>query len=86
MKFLQIASVVLLSSGLLMAHQASALSEDDKSMNSAGGSPRFSDPDENVPGQAMYMQGGQTPSTGVDPSTVRYDYDPTSGSYIPHKN
>ncbi len=87
MKLVKLLSLAALATVTLGATQASALSEDEKSMNSSDGAARFSDPDEKTPG-ALYMQNGQAASGSgnVDPSSVRYDYDSASGSYVPHRN
>jgi hypothetical protein len=79
------ARLSLITAGLLVASQALAFSDDDKSMNTPSGAAKFSDPDEQTPGGALHLQGGKAQSGDVDPSSIRYDYDPTSGSYLPHK-
>lgn len=84
MKLSRLTGLALLAATAFAAQQAIALTEDDKSMNTSQGAPRFSDPDENTPGQAVYMQGGKAAVDGVDPNSVRYDYDPSTHSYIPH--
>ncbi len=76
--------LALIAALALSAQQAMALSEDDKTMNTAAGAPRFSDPDDQTPSAVNLT--GKPGSGGVDPSSVRYDYDPSSGSYVPHKN
>jgi hypothetical protein len=85
MKWFRLTSFAVLASTTLGFGQATALSEDDKSMGTPSSNARFSDPDEQTPGQAVYMQNGKAASDGVDPSSIRYDYDPASGSYVPHK-
>ncbi len=60
---------------------AMALNVDDKSMNN-GNASSFNDPDEKMP---VYLQSNGKPAPdSSDPSTIRYEYDPSSGSYIPH--
>ena len=86
MKLSRFTVIALVASAAFVASGAIALSEDDKSMNTPGGAARFTDPDEQMPGQAVYLQDGKAASGAVDPSSVRYDYDPTSGSFVPHKN
>ena len=85
MKSFRPVPIALALTALLLAHQAAALSEDDKSMNGPNGAARFSDPDDKTP-SAVNLTGGSPSAGGVDPTTVRYDYDPSSGSYIPHQN
>lgn len=83
MKFIRLTTIALCAASIFAAAQASAFSEDDKSMNDASGAPRFSDPDEKTPGGAVFMQGGRATSDAVDPSSVHYNYDASSGSYVP---
>ncbi len=79
--------LTLLATSLLGTVDARALSEDDKSMATPSGGARFSDPDEQLPTAINLSAGQQSPSAGgIDPSSVRYDFDPASGSYVPHKN
>jgi hypothetical protein len=86
MKLSRPASFAIAVAALLLAHQAAALTQDDKSMNAANGAPRFADPDDQIPG-AINLSGASPTAGGVvDPSAVRYDYDPQSGTYVPHKN
>jgi opacity protein-like surface antigen len=85
MKMFRLACLAALAAATLSAHQAAALSEDDKSMSTASGAPRFADPDEQTP-SAVNLQGtGNAGGVGTDPSATHYDYDPSSGSYVPHK-
>jgi hypothetical protein len=82
------AGMGLLAVTVLVASQAFALTVDDKSMNTPDGAPRFSDPDEQLPttGLSVHLNSAGRPENGnIDPSTVRYDYDSASGTYIPHR-
>jgi len=58
-----------------------ALSNDERTMSGANSS-KFSDPDEKTPNN--YLQGKEAASGSVDPASVRYDYDSSTGSYRPH--
>ena len=58
-----------------------AFSNDERTMNGANAS-KFSDPDEKTPNN--YLQGKEASSGSVDPASVRYEYDPSTGSYRPH--
>jgi hypothetical protein len=84
LKSIRLASLALIAAATLGVQQAAALSEDDKTMNTASGAPRFSDPDDQTP-SVLNLQGAKGESGGVDPSSIRYDYDASSGSYVPHK-
>ncbi len=86
-------SLYLYTSALLLtvaAHSASALTVDDRSMNNSDGSSRFSDPDDQSPlpitseSANHYSGDGGSRNGSTDPSGIRYDYDASSGSYIPH--
>lgn len=85
MKLLRLTCLAAFTAATLLAHQAAALSEDDKSMNTSDGAPRFTDPDDKIP-SAINLQGSDKGGSNVtDPNATRYDYDPSSGSYVPHK-
>ncbi len=73
---------IALMFAVVPAQYALAYSLDDKSMNGSN-APAFNDPDDKTP---LYMQNGDKPAAGSeDPSSIRYDYDPASGNYIPHR-
>ena len=78
-------ALLLLSSSLLTSTQVYALSVDDTSMNGSARSERFSDPDEKSP-VSTHMQFNGSANGKSDPNTVRYDYDSSSGTYVPHTN
>jgi hypothetical protein len=87
MKFSRLTLLSFATATVFFAAQASALTVDNTSMGNAGDSSKFSDPDDQSPlnlGSSANLQGG-TPSGSTDPSSIRYDYDPASGSYTPHK-
>src|SRR5579871_451958 len=89
MQMIRFATFAALAAVLMGAPGANALSIDDKSMNNANGSARFDDPDEQMPIQVLkpgaHFGGSGAASDSSDPASVRYDYDPSSGSYIPHR-
>lgn len=72
------------AAALLAATHAAALSEDDKTANAPAASQRFADPDDQVP-VAVNLSGANITSSGADPTASRYDYDPASGTYVPHQ-
>lgn len=67
----------------LLACAASAYNVDDKSMNSGSSATKFSDPDEQSPVNLQGIPGARGNTS--DPTSIRYDYDASTGNYVPHR-
>jgi len=76
------------------AHRADAFSVDDHSMNQPNGSPRFSDPDEQMPlgivsiqqqPSSPNFQDNQLAASDTLPSSSFGPYDPYNHSYYPQR-
>jgi hypothetical protein len=67
----------------LLACAANAYNVDDTSMNSGTNAAKYSDPDEQSPVNLQDASGSH--GNVSDPTSTRYDYDPSTGNYVPHQ-